>query len=181
MAIHVLQQQANKEFIVDTNFQVSYLAPIGRFVQWKLESDQWDDYNELYHASHFLASIKREPRVWLETHLIRRDNAVLGVLFIMGGELQKVETKYQIDNEQQAIILKYFHIIEKGKGYGNQWLKAVIFPHYKARGYRKLYTSSSHESSFPFYARLGSEIAHYQQISDNKYYERQGRCFVVTL
>lgn len=181
MAIHVLQQCANEEFIVDTDFQVGYLAPISRFVQWKLEAEQWDDYNELYHASHFLESIKREPGVWLETHLLRRDHALLGVLFIMGGKLQQVETKYQIDQEPQALILKYFHIIEKGKGYGNQWLKTVIFPHYKARAYRKLYASSSHASSFPFYERLGSEIAQYHQRSDNNHYERQGKCFMITL
>lgn len=181
MARQVLQQRANEEFTVDTNFQVGYLAPIGRFVQWKLETEQWDDYNELYHASHFLESVKREPGVWLETHLLCRDNAVVGVVLIVGGELRKIETKYRIDQEPQALLLKYFHIVEKGKGDGSYWLKTVIFPYYKARGYRTLYTSSSHESSFPFYERLGSEIAHYQQLSDNKCYERQGKCFVITL
>jgi hypothetical protein len=117
----------------------------------------------------------------METHLLLRDNTILGVLLLLGGELTQVESKYRIENEHEAVLLKYFHISDKGKGYGNYWLKSVVFPHYKARGYSKLYTSSSHENSFPFYERLGSVIARYQQPSDNNCYERQGRCFAITL
>lgn len=179
--MQVLHQRANEEFIVDQNFHFEYFAPIGSFVQWKLATQQWDDYNELYHATRVVEAIKREPRVWMETHLLRRDQQLIGVLFMLGGELTRVEQKYRIDNEQQALLLKYFHIIDKGKGYGHYWLNAVLFPYYKARGYSTLYTSSSHEPSFPFYQRLGSEIARYQQPSDNQCYTRQGRCFAMAL
>lgn len=179
--MQVLHQRANEEFIVDQNFHYEYFAPIGSFVQWKVATQQWDDYNELYHATRVVEALKREPGVWMETHLLRRDQQLIGVLFILGGELTRVEQKYPIANEPQAVLLKYFHIIDKGKGYGHYWLTAVLFPYYKARGYSTLYASSSHAPSFPFYQRLGAEIARYQQPSDNECYTRQGRCFAMAL
>lgn len=175
----MLLVQENAKFAVDTAFDFRYLSPVGQYVQWKLDYNHWDDYNELYHASKLVEDLKKHTDVWFDTHCLFRDNIIIGVLLIVGGNLKKLETKYDI--KDQSLLLKYFHIVDKGNGYGSFWLKSVILPHYKQKGYQHIFVNSSHPDSFPFYNRLGSPIANYEQMSDNRLYKREGSCFRINL
>ena len=65
------------QFVLNETFQISHLAPIGEFVQWKLIHD-WDDYNELFHAAKLVQQIAKIENVWLHTHtLTKRNNCLL--------------------------------------------------------------------------------------------------------
>jgi hypothetical protein len=177
----ILYESSNEKFAVDKDFDFAYLSPIGIFVQSKLINKYWDDYNELYHATRLVEGIQKDSSIWMETHSIIKNDDIVGVLLIVGGEIKRLEKKYEIENENHSLLLKYFHIIDKGKGYGSFWLKSVIFPHYKERGYERIYVNSSHKNSFPFYERLGSHISNYEQLSDNSLYQRKGSCFLIKL
>lgn len=179
--MEVLHQRDNEKFTVDRTVNYKYLSPIGDFVQWKLENEHWDDYNELYHVTRLIEDIKKEQGIWIEIHSIIRNEDVMGVLLILGGEIKAFESKYEIEKENLSLLLKYFHVVDKGKGFGSYWLKSVVFPHYRERGYQQIYVNSSHQDSFPFYERLGSLITAYQQISDNRLYLREGNCFLIRL
>ena len=166
------------QFVLNETFQISHLAPIGEFVQWKLIHD-WDDYNELFHAAKLVQQIAKIENVWLHTHTLTKRNKNIGVLLIVGGDIHKIENKYPI--AEKSLLLKYFHIAEKGQGHGSFWLKKVILPHYKKDGYQQIYINSSHPKSFPFYEKTGDLITTYQQWSDNHLYQRIGNCYKVVL
>lgn len=179
--MQVLLKKDKEQFLLNKAFDISYLAPIARYVQWKLEH-QWDDYNELFHATQYVEEIQKEEDVWMETHTIQRDDQQIGVLFIVGGAVQKLEPKYTIEREGQSVLLKYFHIIEKGKGLGSCWLNEVIKPYYRERNFKNIYVNSSHPASFPFYQRMGgSLITTYDRKSDNRRFKREGSCFQIRL
>jgi hypothetical protein len=177
--MEVLLERENEKFVFDTAFDIKYLSPVGHYVQWKLENNHWDDYNELFHVAKLVEDLKKHADVWFDTHCLFRNNRIIGVLLIVDGDLKKLETKYEI--KDKSLLLKYFHIVDKGNGYGSFWLKSVIIPHYKQKGYQQIYVNSSHPDSFPFYNRLGSLIANYEQMSDNHLYRRKGRCFLINL
>jgi len=175
----VLFVRKNEKFVVDKSFDIKYLSPIGRYVQWKLENNCWDDYNELYHAAKLTQDLKKHADVWFDTHCLFRDDLLTGVLLIVGGDLEELEKKYNI--EDKSLLLKYFHIADKDQGYGSFWLKSVVIPYYREKGFKHIYVNSSHKDSFPFYMRLGFVIATYQQMSDNNLYCREGSCFLVNI
>lgn len=177
--MEVLLERNSEKFVLQKKFDITYLSPVGHYVQWKLENNLWDDYNELYHATKLTEDLKKQPNVWFDTHCLYRDDLITGVLLIVGGDVKKLETKYGI--KDKSLLLKYFHIIDKGNGYGSFWLKSVILPYYKLKGYQHIYVNSSHPDSFPFYKRLGSSIANYEQMSDNRLYRREGSCFLLNL
>ncbi|HEY3389520.1 MAG TPA: hypothetical protein VGK38_08125 [Prolixibacteraceae bacterium] len=177
--MEVLFERGDATFVFDKEFDIKYLSPVARYVQWKLENHRWDDYNEFFHAVRLIEDLKLDRDVWFDTHCLLRDNLVTGVLLIVGGDLKKLETKYEI--KDKSLLLKYFHIVDKGNGNGSFWLKSVIIPHYKQRGYKHIYINSSHPDSFPFYKRFGSSVATYEQASDNNRYRRQGRCFLINI
>jgi len=179
--MELLLQRENEKFYIDHDFDVCYLAPIARYVLWKLESNQWDDYNELFHATALAQNLKKDKTIWFDTHFLCRDNTIIGVLLIVGGEIKKLENKYLIENENESLLLKYFHISDKGKGKGTHWLKNIIFPYYCEKGYKRIYVNSSHPDSFPFYERFGLQINTYEQMSDNNCFCRVGRCFRISL
>jgi hypothetical protein len=175
----VLFDRNREKFVLNTAFDIKYLSPVGHYVQWKLENNQWDDYNELYHATCLCEKLKKQPHVWFDTHCILRDDLIIGVLLIVGGNLRELETKYHI--EDKSLLLKYFHITDKGNGYGSFWLNSVIIPHYRQKGYQHIYVNSSHNDSFPFYKRLGSLISNYETMSDNNLFCRQGQSFLINI
>src|SRR5665647_3323361 len=147
--MEVLLERENEKFVFDTAFDIKYLSSVGHYVQWKLENNHWDDYNELFHVAKLVEDLKKHADVWFDTHCLFRDNRIIGVLLIVDGDLKKLETKYEI--KDKSLLLKYFHIVDKGNGYGSFWLKSVIIPHYKQKGYQQIYVNSSHPDSFPFY------------------------------
>ena len=179
--MNLLSEKEDIQFLVDPTFNINYLYPVQKFVEWKLENNCWDDYNELFHACQLVELLKKEESVWFETHLIVKNEVVIGSLIIVGGEIAKLENKYSIEDQEHSLLLKYFHIVEKGKGYGSQWLKSVIFPYYREKGYRQIFVNSSHKDSFPFYARLGNLIATYEQPSDNQIYTRRRNSYLIKI
>ena len=58
----ILLERSNEKFVVDQELDFAYLSPIANFVLSKLKNNQWDDYNELYHAVNFLENLKRLQR-----------------------------------------------------------------------------------------------------------------------
>lgn len=179
--MEVLQKRGGDQFILNHDFDISYLGPIGHYVQWKLGNNHWDDYNELYHATRLTNDLRQDDKVWFDTHTIERSNEIIGVVLIVGGAIINWERKYPIEMESKSLLLKYFHIKVKGQGLGSYWLNSVILPHYRNKAYSHIYINSSHPQSFPFYERFGSVIANYQQMSDNNLHKREGKCYKVIL
>jgi len=167
-------------FEVSRNFEPGFLKPVARYVLWKLQQ-KWDDYNELAHATRFFHHALNYPGVWVDSHLAKTNEILSGSVFLLGGHIAPLEGRYKIADPEHSLLLKYFHVVEKGHGTGQLWLKDVIFPHYRKQGFRHIYLSSSHPKSFQFYTRLGSEVGRYASKSDNGIYEREGRCFRIDL
>jgi len=177
----ILREEKSAQYCCSKNFSYEYFTPISRFVHLKIEQNIWDDYNELYHAVNLVEKLKMEPGIWFDTHWIVQDENITGVMVIVGGNIKTLEKKYVIENENDSLLLKYFHIVDKGKGYGSFWLGSVIIPYYKSKGYRNIYVNSSHEKSFPFYKRFGSVIATYERMSDNGLFKREGNSFLIRI
>lgn len=177
----LLTEKGPLRFFVDKEFEMTYLSPVQHFVQWKKDNEQWDDYNEWEHASKLVQQIQSEEDIWMDTHLLFKQERLIGVALIVGGSIRKLENKYIIEKEEASLLLKYFHIIEKGKGNGSYWLRSVVFPFYKEKQYKNVYVNSTHPKSFPFYERFGEKIATYEQMSDQLLFKRMGECFLVKL
>lgn len=178
--MELLSTNNDLKFYVDQEFNIKYLSPIQKNVQWKLENDRWDDYNELYHASKFIENLK-VYNISFDSHLLYKNDNMIGVLFIVRGAVTELEKAVNSKDEAQSLLLKYFHITEKGNGHGGTWLKSVIIPYYRKKGFKQIYVNSSHVESFPFYTRLGEKISEYEQISDNQLNKRRGHKFLIKL
>lgn len=179
--MEILLQDNELVYCMTSDFKEKYLLPVQAYVSWKLENDSWDDYNEFFHALRFFSSVRQEQNVWVHTHLILRQEEILGVVFILGGALSQIEQRYQIEEEDHALLVKYFHIREKGKGIGTDWFQKLLIPYYRNKRFKRIYLSSSHQQSFPFYQRLGTPIAEYESLSDNGQSLRKGRSFCILL
>ncbi|MDG3581078.1 hypothetical protein [Galbibacter pacificus] len=173
---------SNKEgviFSLHKKFHHNFLTPIGKYVNWKLEND-WDDYNELYHSIRYIENLKKQPGICFETHTIEKNKNIIGVLLIVGGELDRMEDLSNLP-ENKTVLLKYFHIVDKGNGYGSYWLNEVILPYYAKKNFEYLLVSSSHPKSFNFYRKIGKEIGTSVKKSDNGIYHRTVKSFRVLL
>lgn len=167
-------------FEVADAFEPRFLAPVAHYVHGKLTSER-DDYNELSHALRFFHQAGQSDSLWVDTHLIKQAGDLVGCVFLVGGAVDAIENRFHINTPEESLLLKYFHIVNKGQGLGQKWLNEVIIPHYRTRGFRHIYVSSSHPLSFGFYGRWGMEIASYSAPSDNGIYMRQGKSFVINL
>ena len=104
--MELLLERDTIRFYIDRTLDIKYLSPIQSYVQWKLERNNWDDYNELYHASRLIERLKTHPDIWFDTHVLLKDNSIIGVLLIVGGKIRKLEKKYEIENEDHSLLLK---------------------------------------------------------------------------
>ena len=75
--MHTIAQKDSLRFQVTRGFQNAYLEPVAHFVLWKLKND-WDDYNELYHATKYFDGLQKTPGLWIDSHLIRCDDQITG-------------------------------------------------------------------------------------------------------
>ncbi|MFD2827086.1 hypothetical protein ACFSYG_11420 [Leeuwenhoekiella polynyae] len=167
------------KFILHQSFSSPLFSPISNYVSWKLENN-WDDYNELYHAVNYIENLKQTAGVWFDIHTLERKGSIIGVLTVVGGELEKLGIEGEADLKE-TVLLKYFHIVEKGMGHGSYWLNTIIFPYYSSKDYAKMLISSSHPKSFNFYNKLGKEVKHYTKRSDNNLHERICKTFLINL
>ncbi|MDN3595217.1 hypothetical protein [Zunongwangia endophytica] len=170
----------NLKYYLSNDIDPLYFSPILAFVKYKLEVN-WDDYNEFFHACRLFENLKKNDQVIVDSHLLFKDGNLIGCAFIVRGNIADLEERYKITEEKMALQIKYFHITEKGNGYGKNWLKDVIIPYYSELQYKRIYVNSSHPLSFPFYERLGEKIANYTQHSDNNLRERKGASFLLRI
>jgi len=177
--MEILGKRGKDSFILYKKFENKYLLPIGHYVNWKL-TNEWDDYNELYHAMNYIKKLQKNKKVWFETHTIEKENKIVGVLIIVGGKIKEIENNLKSE-EVNTVLLKYFHIIDKGQGYGSFWLKSIIIPTYAKKGFKFIHINSSHVKSFKFYENMGSEIRKSEKESDNKIYKREIKSFLIPI
>jgi len=175
-----LQASGEYTFFVSQAFQHRFLEPAGHFVLWKL-THAWDDDNELAHASRLFELLLKNDSLAVDSHLMMKGEDLKGALFIVRGALEAIESRYPIGDTKKSLILKYFHIMERGRGIGQHWLKQVVMPYYSKAGFADIYLSSSHPKSFGFYEKFGKEIASYTTPSDNGLLMREGKCFRISL
>jgi hypothetical protein len=159
-------------------YEHGFLEPVGKYVLWKIKT-AWDDYNELYHAVAFFEKVIKDKTIQIDSHLMIKGTELSGVVFILHGAIRRIETRMQIKDEQKSLLLKYFHIVEKGRGFGKNWLNKVILPYYKSKSFTKIYLASSHPDSFRFYEQFGGAIGEYSSKSDNQLFVRQGKFFML--
>jgi hypothetical protein len=178
--IKELYNDADYRYCIAKEFKPEFLEPIGKFVLWKLKNE-WDDYNELYHATAFFEKIRYDKDLWIDSHLMLKNETIEGSAFVIGGNIQKAETRVEIYEERKSLLFKYFHVVEKGKGFGQKWLSKIIIPYYRNLGYQSFYITSSHPKSFPLYKKLGHCLDEYTTKSDNKLFERKGLFFEIDL
>ncbi|MEQ8414271.1 MAG: hypothetical protein RIB71_07380 [Imperialibacter sp.] len=178
--MQTLYTSGDWSFLLSKVFHSEFLAPTGYYVQWKLAND-WDDYNELTHATHFFNQLQKKAILGVDSHLLMKGEELKGALFMVHGELVTIESRYPIPEPEKSLILKYFHIMERGQGIGQRWLKEVIIPYYGKLSFTDIYLSSSHPKSFGFYEKFGKEIASYSSLSDNGLMTREGKCFRIGL
>ncbi|UII21355.1 hypothetical protein [Fulvivirga ligni] len=177
--MNIIHQNGTETYALHEEFQASLFQPIAKYVEWKLKND-WDDYNELYHAIRFIESIKEKLGIWFHIHTIKREGEIIGVLSVVGGKIKEIE-KHLPQEEQKTVLLKYFHIADKGKGYGGYWLNHVLIPYYADLGFEYIQLGSSHPKSFSFYGKLGSEISSSEKESDNHLFKRQVKAFLISI
>jgi hypothetical protein len=178
--IKELFKDQDHTFYLSKEFKPEFLEPIGKFVLWKIKN-QWDDYNELYHATAFFEKVKTNKELWIDSHLMMKNDELVGVAFIIGGNIQNIDYRIEIYEERKSLLFKYFHILEKGKGYGTKWLSKIIIPYYQNLGYQSIYVTSSHLKSFALYEKYGHCLDEYTMQSDNKLFERKGKMFEIGL
>jgi hypothetical protein len=178
--IKELFKDIDHRYCISKEFKPEFLEVVSKYVTWKLK-EGWDDYNELYHASSFFEKIRSEKGIWIDSHLMYKDDQLEGTAFVIGGNIQKAETRTEIYEERKSILLKYFYILERGNGFGNKWLSKIILPYYQNLGYQNIYVTSSHESSFSLWKKHGHCLEEYIVSSDNKIFKRQGLFFEINL
>ncbi|QZY54550.1 hypothetical protein [Crassaminicella profunda] len=182
--MEVLKKINDLEFKVVEGFNIKYLEPIVLNMLWKMKNN-WDDYNEVYHCCQLMESIQKTDDAWIHTHMMKKREEVVGVVFIEGGKIDfnhylKVKINNEVINENN-VMLNYFHIAPDARGNGYKWLSQMIIPHYKNKGIKNIFLKSSHEKSFSLYRRLGSEIGCYTTKSDNQLYTREGKVFQIKI
>ena len=177
--MRIIGKKDNLNFVLYKSFESRLFSPIGKYVSWKLEN-KWDDYNELHHAVSYLEDLKSRDGIWYEIHTLESNKEIKGVLTIVGGDISTIESEKHLDLEK-TLVLKYFHILEKGKGHGSYWLNSVILPHYREKGFSNIHVSSSHPKSFDFYKKIGSELNSYTKMSDNGLFKRECKSFLIKI
>ncbi len=139
----------------------------------------------MYHCCKFIESIRESHDIRTDTHFIKSNDQIVGVVFATGGNIvldhffkTKTSSQFQID---KSIMLNYFHIAPEFRGLGENWLKEIILPYYKRIGIEEIFTKSTHVKSFSLYARMGQEIGSYTVQSDNRLYRRKGKVFQIKI
>ncbi|MFY0687366.1 MAG: hypothetical protein JXQ90_09385 [Cyclobacteriaceae bacterium] len=176
----ILKQANDYQYVIRPYFKHEYLDPIAKYVSWKL-ANNWDDYNELHHACRLVHAYDNNDNIKVDVHNILKEDEIIGLVLMASGHIDKVETRYAIENPKKSLLLKYFHITEKGSGLGTYWLQEELIPYYASMGFRHIYINSSHPLSFPFYLKFGNQISTYDQQSDNNLFRRKGACFKINI
>ena len=180
----LLRGEGELGFWVSDTFSGTLLVPILKNMLVKAEAG-WDDYNEAYHCCRLIETVKENPGLTMEFHSLRRGRNVLGVCLVTHGRIEGPlffpEGFQPPEKPEQILVLNYFHIAPEGRGNGEHWLRDLILPHYREKGYEALYVKSSHPRAFSLYTRLGQPVGEYLSNSDNGLYTRPGKLFRIPL
>ncbi|MEA4934848.1 MAG: hypothetical protein VB071_14895 [Lawsonibacter sp.] len=180
----LLRQEGTLEFLVSDTFEAAMLSPIIQNLLVKAEHE-WDDYDEVYHCCQMVEAVRREDRLRMKFHFLRRNGCVVGVGLMTGGQivcpLFFPDHLFPPEPREGLFVFNYFHVAPGARGVGSRWLREVILPYCRAQGGRTVYIKSSHPMVFSLYARLGSEVGHYSARSDNGLFERPGTLFRIDL
>lgn len=180
----LLAEEQNLKFLVTDKFASNMLIPIIKNVLHKAETD-WDDYNEVYHCCRLIELVRQTANIQMDFHYIKKAQDILGVALVTKGIIDLpmfFPTNISVeDSPQNILILNYFHTETAGRGWGEHWLKSIIFPYYQDKNFLTLYVKSSHPKVFSLYDRLGSSIGIYKSSSDNGLYARSGKIFKINL
>ena len=79
---------------------------------------------------------------------------------IVGGDIDTIVGEPDYQPDKNSLVIKYFHIVERGLGLGQLWMKSVLMPYYQKIGYDRFSVGSSHPMSFKFYEKLGAKQIH---------------------
>jgi len=180
MKDQLLYQENEWSFLVTDRFESHMLGPVIRNLLDKSEND-WDDYNEVYHCCRLIETVRRQAGMNMDFHYIRKSHRTVGIGLITHGLINTrmffPDTFSLADHPQQILVFNYFHISKEGRGKGEYWLREIILPFYKHKGFAALYVKSSHPKVFSLYRRLGEEIGVYTAASDNNLFSRSGKIF----
>ncbi|MFV0394244.1 MAG: hypothetical protein ACK5LC_07600 [Coprobacillaceae bacterium] len=177
-----LHQKSNFYFNISNSFKSQFMIPVFNNCIIKAK-EEWDDYNEAYHFSQLVNTLQQNKDITTDYHYLLKDDSYVGIMMISYGSnnTTNMSLPNSIHMKQNSIVLNYFHISQEGRGNGEYWLRNIIIPYYKNKGFKTLYVKSSHSKVFSLYSRLGVEIAQYQSISDNNIHVRSGKVFEITL
>ncbi|MGE4276075.1 MAG: hypothetical protein AB7E30_02725 [Lawsonibacter sp.] len=181
---HLLRQEGTLEFLVSDTFDGTMLSPMIQNLLVKAENG-WDDYDEVFHCCQLVEAVRREARLRMEFHTLRREGRVVGVGLMTGGQItcSLFFPAHLLPPEPREgqLVFNYFHVAPGERGVGSRWLQEVILPYCKAQGNRAVYVKSSHPRVFSLYARLGTEVGSYSAHSDNNLFHRPGKLFRIDL
>ena len=177
-----LHTTSTHQFDLHEVFDIALLSPISEYVTWKISNNKWDDYNEFWNATQFSNELVKNEKVWFHTHTIKKKESVVGVVMIVGGKIDSIPGESDYQSPKNGLIIKYFHIVERGQGLGQFWIKSVLFPFYRNLGYDHFSVSTSHPHSFKFYKKLGARhIRSYEKESDNGFLIREVRAYTIDI
>ena len=180
----LLYENKGFNYSVTDTFESDMLVPITKNLLYKAEKE-WDDYNEVFHCCRFIETVCNTPEMKMDFHFIRSGQQTVGVGLATYGVIEMhafFPDSFMVDEPVEgALIFSYFHICAEARGTGEHWLKDIILPYYKEKGFASLYVKSSHPKVFSLYGRLGECVGQYSGKSDNELYLRSGKIFRIRL
>lgn len=180
----LLYENSGFKYSVTDAFESDMLVPITRNLLYKVENE-WDDYNEVYHCWQLIETVRNSLNMKMDFHFIRSGQQTVGVGLVTYGVIDMhtfFPDSFTMDESVDGtLIFSYFHICSEARGTGEHWLRDIILPYYKEKGFVSLYVKSSHPKVFSLYSRLGECVGEYSSKSDNDLYVRQGKIFRIRL
>ena len=180
----ILFENKELKYFVADHFKSDMLVPITRNLLSKVENE-WDDYDEVYHCCQLIETVANSPEMKMDFHFIRNGQQTVGVGLVTYGVIDMhafFPESFTVDEPVEGmLIFNYFHISAEIRGTGEHWLRDIILPYYKEKGFASLYVKSSHPKVFSLYDRLGQCVGEYSSKSDNDLYVRQGKIFRIGL
>lgn len=180
----LLRTDGEVSFWMSDIFRGELLVPVVENLLCKAKSG-WDDYDEVYHCCRLVEQVRQGKGMEMDFHFLKRREEHVGLGLVTRGALEGSlffpAGMALSDAMDKSLVFNYFHISAPARGNGERWLREVILPHYRDKGYQALYVKSSHPRVFSLYGRLGRDVGGYTGQSDNDLYERPGRIFRIPL
>lgn len=135
------------------------LYPVIMYGKEKMKNNMYDDWDEYKHTLKMLSGLDFSKNIKINIYVLKKDSLVIGICFFISGKNymkkfleQTEETNYSITDKSAQLTC--FHILEKYRGIGTQWLEEAIFPDLKENSIEYIYVKSSHNRALHLYQRL---------------------------